>query len=71
MCKQRADSLIVCGPELWNSLPCDLRDLTVSHGCFKHKLDEFLELIDDIPKLDGNCFGSNKLETRINQKCED
>ena len=62
MCKLRTDSLIVRGPELWNSLLCELRDLTISNDCFKHKLDKFLELIDDIPKIDGHCLDSNKLD---------
>ena len=67
MCKQRLNSIITRGPEIWNSLPCELRDTEMSNDCFKHKLDEFLELIDDIPRIDGHYLDSNKLDDRINQ----
>ena len=63
----RWDSLTVRGPELWNCLPADLREISLSKETFKHKLDEFLELIMDEPRIGGCRLNSNKLDVRVSQ----
>ena len=63
----RSDSLTVRGPELWNCLPADLREIALSKETFKHKLDEFLELIMDEPRIGGCRLNSNKLDVRVSQ----
>ena len=45
----RVVSLIVRGPELWNCLPMNLREIDQSKLTFKKKLDKFLKHIPDIP----------------------
>ena len=51
MSKLRLNSFIVWGPELFNSLPIDLRTWSGSMETFKKVLDEFLTLIPDIIRL--------------------
>ena len=63
----RSDSLYVRGPELWNCLPIDIREISQSKLTFKKKLDKFLKLIPDIPRIDGHCLDSNILDHRVNQ----
>ena len=50
----RSQSFQVNGPQLFNSLPVNIRNLTkVSVGEYKEKLDKFLMKIPDEPKVDG------------------
>ena len=50
----REGSLCVNGPQLFNILPQDIRNLTnVGIPTFKKKLDEFLATIADEPQLPG------------------
>ena len=48
----RANSFVSRGPEIYNSLPKDLRTLEGSMETFKEKLDSFLELIEDVTRLE-------------------
>ena len=47
----RNRSFTVRGPELFNSLPKDLRNYEGSMDSFKNHLDSFLELIEDSPRM--------------------
>ena len=67
MCSLRCDSLLVRGPELWNSLPMELRELNLTKETYKKKLDEFLIQIKDEPRIEGHWLDSNKLDSRISQ----
>ena len=60
--KLRYDSFLVRGPKIFNSLPKELRDLEVSMDTFKEHLDEYLNLVPDIPRSYG--YESNELEER-------
>ena len=62
----RRDSFSVRGPELFNVIPKDLRDLKISMDNFKEKLDQFLSLLPDSPRIDaGSRLHSNELDTVI------
>ena len=61
--KLRHDSFLVRGPRTFNSLPKELRELDVSMDTFKVHLDDFLELIPDVPRTYGQ--GGNDLEEHI------
>ena len=61
--KLKSDSFLIRGPLTFNSLPEDLRSLDGSMDSYKKKLDEFLELIPDCPRID--CGGSNLLNDQI------
>ena len=50
--KKKEDSLSVRGPEVWNSLPKDIRNLDCSMDTFKQKLDIYLNMIPDVPRID-------------------
>ena len=42
---------MVCGPNIFNSMPQDIRNKTDhSTDSFKHKLDKYLQTIADLPK---------------------
>ena len=57
---------MVRGPELFNCIPSYLRDTEVSMDTFKTKLDEFLSLIPDSPRIDaGSKLHSNELDFAI------
>ena len=50
----REQSFQVHGPQLYNSLPKEIRNITGSSvGDFKAKLDDFLSLVPDEPKIGG------------------
>ena len=52
--KLKEDGFITRASRLWNSLPQSLRDDRSSDlGEFKFKLDQFLELVPDQPKVSG------------------
>jgi hypothetical protein len=40
-------SFAVAGPSLWNKLPADIRDLSISKSVFKKKLKTFLFILND------------------------
>ena len=62
----REYSFSIRGPEIFSSLPSELRELNSSMDCFKRKLDDFLELIPDIPRLNYQLkMDSNNLDARI------
>ena len=64
--KLRSESFAVRGPEVFNSLPKELRNETGSMETFKKKLDEFLYLIPDIPRITaGSSLHSNSLQSQI------
>ena len=65
----RRNSIHIRGPELFNSLPSFLRDLTISQDSFKCKLDEYLTMIPDIPRLgiELRSLHSNRLDHVIRQ----
>ena len=59
-------SFLVRGPETFNALPKDLRKLGDSMDTFKIKLDNFLSLIPDCPRIcGGSLYQSNKLDIQI------
>ena len=66
---KRRNSIHIRGPELFNSLPSYLRDLTISQDSFKSKLDEYLTMIPDIPRLgiELRSLHSNRLDHVIRQ----
>jgi len=43
------------GPEVSNALPTEIRNLDTSMENFKHKLDDFLSLLPDSPRIDEGC----------------
>ena len=62
--KLRSESFDVRGPEVFNSLPKELRNKTGSIEMFKKKLDEFLYLIPDILRITvGSSLHSNSLQS--------
>ena len=62
----RRHSFIIRGPELFNSLPLDLRNHDGSLEQFKSRLDYFLELIPDVMRLEGPVsYTFNNLDDRI------
>ena len=64
----RRHSFIIRGPELFNSLPMDLRNHDGSLENFKTKLDDFLEWIPDITRLEGPLsYTHNNLDDRISK----
>ena len=66
MSKLRRDCFMVRGPELFNCIPSYLRDTEVSIDTLKTKLDEFLSLIPDSPRIDvGSKLHSNELDFAI------
>ena len=65
--KLKSDSFIVKGPETFNTLPKDIRNLDCSMETFKAKLDNFLQLIPDVPRIAvGHSYQSNSLKDQIN-----
>ena len=66
---KRRNSLPIKGPEIFNTLPAHIRDLTLSQECFEGKLDEFLSLILDIQQIGMELknFHSNKRDSVIRQ----
>ena len=65
--KLKSDSFIIKGPETFNSLPKDIRNLDCSMETFKAKLDNFLQLIPDVPRIAvGHSYQSNSLKDQIN-----
>ena len=66
MSKLKRDSFIVRGPEMFNSIPSYLHDLEVTTETFKSKLDEFLSLLPDSPRIDVvTRLHTNELDTVI------
>ena len=66
MSKLRKDSFVVRGPQVFNSILSNLRDMDISTDTFKAKLDEFLSLIPDCPRIDaGTRLHTNELDTVI------
>ena len=64
--KLRSELFSVRGTEVLNSLPKELRNETGSMETFKKKLDEFLYLIPDIPRITaGSSLHSNSLQSQI------
>ena len=65
----RRNSFPIRGPELFNCLPSHIRDLSISQETFKKRLDEFLSLILDKPRIGegSKSFQSNKLDNVIRQ----
>ena len=65
----RRNSIMIRGPELFNLLPSDLRDLSISQEVFKSRLDEYLTLLPDRPRIGMplKSFQSNKLDEVIRQ----
>ena len=60
----RSQSFQVHGPQLFNSLPKSIRDVTkVSVDDFKEKLDNFLQKIPDEPNVEGLTPGACNLWT--------
>ena len=54
------------GPELFNSLPMDLREMESSMETYKRKLDMFLSVITDCPRIGSGAMSqSNNLDERI------
>ena len=58
---------MVSGPEMFNSLPEDFRTLEGSMDSFKTKLDSFLELVKDTPRIEGSSLVDNSLDKRIGE----
>ena len=68
MSNHRSQSFISRGPELFNSLPKDLRTLKGSMDMFKKNLDSFLELIEDVTRLEeSRSYTNNSLDKRIDE----
>ena len=64
--KKKLDSLSVRGPEVWNALPKEIRNLECSMDTFKQKLDDYLNMIPDVPRIDsGTMMVSNNLKEQI------
>ena len=64
----RTNSFVSRGPDLFNSLPKDLRILEGSMENYKQKLDSFLGLIEDVTRLEGaTSYTNNNLEKRIGE----
>ena len=62
----REASFYIYGPKVFNALPKDLREIDTSMETFKSKLDDFLTLIPDIPRIcSGSKLDSNDLDRRI------
>ena len=60
-------NLQVLGPELFNTLPIDLRNYEGSMDAFKSHLDTFLELVEDSPRMGENKLVDNSLDNRIRE----
>ena len=64
--KLKQESFTVKGPDTFNTLPKDLRN---DNGCmdtFKEKLDRFLTLVPDKPRIDADTkFASNTLKNQM------
>ena len=65
MISHRSNTFTVRGADIYNSLPKELRDLEILMESYKDKLDKFLELILDIPRLGR---GTN-IETKNLDEC--
>ena len=63
----RSKSFVVRGPEIFNALPEDLRNFEGSMESFKSRLDSFLELVEDSPRIDNSCLVDNSLDKRIKE----
>ena len=62
----RSNTFSVRGADVFNALPKDLRELETSMENYKGKLDKFLGLIPDVPRLGrGTNFESNNLDECI------
>ena len=59
----RDQSFVVMGPKLFNELPVEMREFNGSLEGFKHRLDAFLNQVDDKPPLPGyvNAAGGNSI----------
>ena len=59
----REGSLQIRGPQLFNSLPVNIRGQTgYSVTIFKHKLDKYLQNIQDKPKISAYTIETNTLK---------
>ena len=68
MLNLRSQSFISRGPDLFNSLPKDLRTLMGSMDTFKKNLDSFLKLIEDVTRIEeSRSYTNNSLDKRINE----
>ena len=66
--KLRSNSFQVRGPEVFNSLPKDLRETKNSMETYKLKLDMYLNLIPDKPRIGkGSLMYSNNLDSAKNE----
>ena len=64
--KLRTQSFQVRGPEIFNCLPPFLREIELCKDTYKQKLDNYLSLLDDIPRISaGSKLHSNNLDTVI------
>ena len=64
----RQNSFTVRGPEVFNSLPKDLREIDSSMEVYKNKLDAFLSLLNDSPRIShGSKHHSNNLDIVISE----
>ena len=64
--KLYSDSFVLRGPITYYALPNDLRNLKDSNEVFKKKLDDFLNMNPDVPRIIyGSNLANNDLETRI------
>ena len=64
----KLNSFCIRGPEVFNSLPKDLRELDTSMDTYKSKQDTFLSMIEDSPRIShGSKSHSNNLDVKISQ----
>ena len=64
----RSQSFIARGPVLFNSLPKDLRSLSGSMDTFKKDLDSFLDMTEDVTRIEeSKSYTNNTLDNRIRE----
>ena len=68
----RAQSFQVRGLEIFKCLPMELRDIKLSKETYKIKLDNYLSLLDDTPRIcTGSKIHSNSLDNVISSRSGD
>ena len=69
MSNKRRFSLPIRGPELFNMMPAHITDPNISQEVFKQRLDEYLAILPDSPRIgyEHRSFHSNKLDVVIGQ----
>ena len=66
--KLRSHSFQVLGPRMYNDLPMELRNRSVSMEIFKSMFDKFLEVVPDYPRIgEGSLSHNNTLEHQLRQ----